>query len=182
MHAVDTRPRELDRLRADLDRAWPELPRPVELRWSDDLVVALHGGTPWCYGPAEKDPLRTRDGRSVVPRDQRARLRAWVQRGVPFQRIAIAHELPRSAVVGRVLPALRHGPRTCTDQQARALVEPVPAPPRTRRAVAAMTRPRGVAGRVLEHLLDPIVLGVIAPGSPRHDELCLWYPLAVWRW
>jgi hypothetical protein len=107
--------------------------------------------------------------------------------GVPFQRLAIVHEVNREGPVRQLLPALRDGPETCTDEVARALNGGVPEHPGVVRAVQALDvlvccATSTVPDRVWKTLLDPIIFGIIAPTPPRHGQLCLWYPLAAWRW
>jgi hypothetical protein len=107
--------------------------------------------------------------------------------GVPFQRLAIAHELDPQGPVRELLPALRNGPKTCTDEVARTLVGGVPEHPGVTRAVQALDvlvcgATSAVPDRVWNALLDPIIFGIIGPTPPCHGQLCLWYPLAAWRW
>jgi hypothetical protein len=189
-HALDRKTRaELSGLDDYLHWIWPALPAPMTLEWSDSLVVTLDQGRPWIYGPAERDPLQGSRGGSVLPQQVRRRLKKIARLGVPFQRLAVAHELDRQGPVGDLMPTLEEGPRTCTDELARVLVGDVPAHPGVSRAVRILDG--AVAGArfaaslpasLVSSVLDPIVFGVIAPGPPRHGELCLWYPLAAWRW
>jgi hypothetical protein len=195
MYALDIRARpepqdvvslaELADLEADLSRRWPDLPDPLILEWSDAHVVALDGGEAWTFGPAEDDPLRDRRGRSLIPRQQRAQLKATAESGVPFQRLAVAHQLEPTGPVRFLMPTLAFGARTCTDDIAKALVGPVPEHPKVALAVrlldAAVGGALSSAGRATA-LLDPILFGIIAPSPPRHGDACLWYPLAAWRW
>ena len=63
----------------------------------------------------------------------------------------------------------------------------MPAHPGVTRAVAVLDAAvSGAASAVginaVVSVLDPIIFGVIAPTPPRHDQLCLWYPLVAWRW
>jgi hypothetical protein len=152
-------------------------------------VVALSRGSPWIYGPVEQNPLRNARGATVLPQRVRARLKKVAAWRVPFQRLAIAHELDRDGPVHHLLPALQSGPQTCTDEVARALVGELPVHPWLARAVrgmdvavnGAISAARGavqLAGKVL----DPVIFGVLAPAPPRHGDLCLWYPLTAWRW
>jgi hypothetical protein len=106
---------------------------------------------------------------------------------VPFQRLAIAHELNPEGPVRDLLPALKTGPLNLTDEVARALVGAVPEHPGVVRAVRALDvlmcgATSAVPDRVWNALLDPIIFGIIAPPPLRHGQLCLWYPLAAWRW
>jgi hypothetical protein len=194
---VPSRPTALDRTaRAELTEfstnlkwVWRNLPTPITLEWSESLVVALDQGSPWVYGPVERDPLRHSGGGSVMPRQVLKRLKKKAKLGLPFQRLAIAHELDRDGPASRLLPALEAGPRVCPDEVARELVGDVPAHPGVARAVRVMdaavggaTSAAGVTTHLVSSLLDPIVFGVVAPQPPRHGELCLWYPLAAWRW
>jgi hypothetical protein len=189
-HAPERKARaELASFNNYLQWVWPALPSPMTLEWSDSLVVVLDQGRPWIYGPVERDPLQGSRGGSVLPNGVRRRLKKIVRLGVPFQRLAIAHELDREGPVGDLLPALDDGPQPCTDGVARLLVGEVPAHPGVRRAVRVLdaavggaTFAAGFPASLVGSVLDPIVFGVIAPQPPRHGELCLWYPLAAWRW
>jgi hypothetical protein len=189
-HALERKTRaELTGLNHYLHWIWPALPTPMTLGWSDSLVVGLDQRTPWIYGPVERDPLRHSDGGSVLPRRVLKRLKKIAKLGVPFQRLAIAHELDREGPVRDLLPALKEGPRICTDELARVLVGDIPAHPGVTRAVRVLdaavggaTIAAGLPVSLVSSVLDPIVFGVLAPQPPRHGELCLWYPLAAWRW
>lgn len=198
MHALDVRTRthsrdlsgstELVDLGDHIQRRWPNLPDPIMLEWSESPVVGIdRSGVPWIFGPVERDPLRGSRGATVVPRQQLARLKQVADSGVPFQRLATAHELDPDGVVRQLLPDLENGARTCTDGLARALVGEVPAHPGVVRAVRALDAAVGGATsalprKLLTALLDPIIFGIIAPAPLRHGELCLWYPLVAWRW
>ena len=130
---------ELIELSVQIKDKWPSLPHPLLLEWTETPLVSLdRSGVPWVIGPAERDPLRSSRGRTVVPRRQRVRLKRMADLGVPFQRLAIAHELDPGGPVQRLLPALRDGPRTCTDEVARALVGGVPAHPGVTRGVRVL--------------------------------------------
>jgi hypothetical protein len=179
--------RELVDLSIHIHQEWPALLAPIVLEWSDNPVVALDGGVPWIYGPVERDPLRGSQGQTVIPHEHRAELRRIVQFGVPFQRLAIAHELHPDGPIRELLPALQTGARTCTDEVARRLVEGVPEHPGTARAVRVLDAAIGgvassISNTVSKVALDPIIFGIIALRPPRHGELCLWYPLVAWRW
>jgi hypothetical protein len=121
-----------------------------------------------------------------VPRAQRRALAALAAQGVPFERIAIAHELDPLGPVRLLVPALCDGPRTCTPIVARQVAGPLPAHPglaRMSRAfgrLAGATISAGSAAAAL--LLDPIVFGVVAPDRLDHGAPALWYPLVAWRW
>lgn len=195
MHALDVRndPATLEHcsldglgdLAADLHQAWPELPQPLLLHWSDHPILAVDGDRPWLYGPIERDPTARR-GRVVVPRAQRKLLRAFALAGFPAQRIASAHELDPHGPVADLLPRLQHSPRTCTDAVARAVVGPVPPHPAVARAARVLDSIVRSAGRVvtdgLEVALDPIIFAVVSRVRPAHGEPCLFYPLSAWRW
>jgi hypothetical protein len=175
-------------LAVQVRRTWAALPAPLTLAWSDSPMVALDHEAPWVYGPVERDPLRGSNGGTVIPHRERARLNEFAALGVPFQRLAIAHELNPDGPVRHLLPALKTGPRTCTDEVARALVGVVPTHRGTARAVRVLDAAVGAmsGARTRSHLLnvlrDPIIFGIIAPTPPRHGEPCLWYVLAAWRW
>jgi hypothetical protein len=106
---------------------------------------------------------------------------------VPFQRLAIAHELNPEGPVRHLLPELKTRPLIVTDELARALVGGIPEHPGVIRAVQALDvlvcgATSVVPDRVWSALLDPIIFGITAPTPPRQGQLCLWYPLAAWRW
>jgi hypothetical protein len=176
---------ELAELSVQINERWPSLPEPLPLVWTETPLVSIdRSGVPWVIGPAERDPLRTARGRTVIPHKQRAQLKRIAKLGVPFQRLAIAHELDPE---GQLLPALRTQPQPCTNEAARALVGEVPAHPGVTRAVmvldAAVSGATSAVGiNAVVSALDPIIFGVIAPTPPQHRQLCLWYPLAAWRW
>jgi hypothetical protein len=179
---------ELAELSVQINQMWPSLPEPLPLVWNETPLVSIdRSGVPWVIGPAEHDPLRTTGGRTVIPRKQRAKLKRIAKLGVPFQRLAIAHELDPEGAVRQLLPVLRTHPQPCTNEVARALVGEVPAHPGVTRAVmvldAAVNGATSAVGiNAVVSVLDPIIFGVIAPTPPQRGQLCLWYPLAAWRW
>ena len=179
---------ELAELSVQINQMWSSLPEPLPLAWTETPLVSIdRSGVPWVIGPAEHDPLRTAGGRTVIPHKQRAQLKRIAELGVPFQRLAIAHELDPQGPVGQLLPALRTQPQPCTNELARALAGEVPAHPGVTRAVmvldAAVNGATSAVGiNAVVSVLDPIIFGVIAPTPPRHGQLCLWYPLVAWRW
>jgi hypothetical protein len=179
---------ELAELSVQINQRWPSLPEALLLPWTETPLVSIdRSGVPWVIGPAERDPLRTAGGRTVIPHKQRAQLKRIAKLGVPFQRLAIAHELDPEGPVRQLLPALRTQPQPCTNELARALVGDVPAHPGVTRAVtvldAAVNGATSALGiNAVASVLDPIIFGVIAPTPPRHGQLCLWYPLVAWRW
>jgi hypothetical protein len=179
---------ELAGLSRQVEARWPDLPPPHVLEWTEVPLLAVdRSGAPWVIGPTERDPVRDSRGHAVVPRRQRARLKRIAELGIPFQRLAIAHELDPAGPVKHLLPELREGPRPCTDEVARKLVGGVPAHPATSRAIRALESPIRAATstapiRVLSTVLDPIIFGIIAPTAPQQGEPCLWYPLVAWRW
>jgi hypothetical protein len=179
---------ELAELSVQINQMWPSLPEPRLLEWTETPLVALdRSDIPWVIGPAEHDPLQSTRGRTVIPHKQRAQLKRIAKLGVPFQRLAIAHELDPQGRVRQLLPALRTQPQPCTNELARALVGDVPAHPGVTRAVtvldAAVNGATSAVGiNAVVSVLDPIIFGVIAPTPPRHGHLCLWYPLVAWRW
>jgi hypothetical protein len=179
---------ELAELSVQINQMWPSLPDPLRLEWTETPLVSIdRSGVPWVIGPAECDPVRSARGRTVIPRKQRAELKRIAKLGVPFQRLAIAHELDPQGPVRQLLPALRTQPQPCTSELARVLAGEVPAHPGVTRAVmvldAAVSAATSAVGlNAVVSILDPIIFGVIAPTPPRHGQLCLWYPLIAWRW
>jgi hypothetical protein len=179
---------ELAQLSVQIKDRWSSLPNPLPLVWTETPLVSIDSsGVPWVIGPAERDPLRSARGRTVIPHKQRTSLKRIAELGVPFQRLAIAHELDPEGPVRQLLPTLRAGPQPCTDELAQALVGPVPPHPGVTRAVRVFdTAVRGATSAVpinaVVSALDPIIFGVIAPTTPQHGQLCLWYPLVAWRW
>ena len=190
MLALKTRPEEMNvelaMLDAELTRKWAELPRPIVVEWSEAPVLTLDRGTPWLVGPAERDPVRSRRGHAIIPREQRAQLERIRSTGVRFDRVAIAHELDPAGPVRSLLPLLERGARPCSDNIARLVVGRTPPHPGVERAARALDNALGGAvatvRQSLDALLDPIVFGVVAPGGPRAGEPSLWYPLVAWRW
>lgn len=170
-----------------LREQWPSLPEPLLWHWSDEPLLTLDRGRPWVLAPADRDPAAVH-GRSVVPRARVRDLAAVADLGVPVNRIAIAHELDPAGAVAGLLPVLAYGPRTCTDEVARAVVDPVPPPPALRRLGGAVDRVirhgRRAAETAVDLLLDPIVFGVVGPDGrrPAHGELSIFLPLTAWRW
>jgi hypothetical protein len=189
LHSPEVRAHpELAGLRRQLDLRWPDLPPPLVLEWTERSLLAVdRSGVPWVVGPTERDPVRDSWGRTVLPRRERARLKNIAELDIPFQRLAIAHELNPDGPVHQLPPALRDGPKPCTDEIARELVGEVPQHPGVVRAVQALdVLVCGATSAVPDHvwnaLLDPIIFGIIAPTPPRHGKFCLWYPLVAWRW
>ena len=164
----------------------PYLRQPRTLVWSDSLMIARDSGGSWVVGPAERDPMRGRHGRTVLPRAARTRLRKIAAYGIPFQRLAIAHELDPDLAVGE-LPAIGDGPQFCSDEDARRLVGRVPAHPGVARTIRLLdslvpgTTAAG-AGAVVRRALDPIVFGVVGPRPPPPGAVTLWYPRTAGRW
>ncbi len=180
--------RELAELSVQIGERWPSLLPPLQLEWTETPLVSRdRSGVPWVIAPVERDPLRGPKGRTVLPRRQRARLKRIAELDIPFQRLAIAHELNPEGPVRQLLPALRDGPKKCTDEVARALVGGVPEHPGVKRAVQALDvlvcgATSVVPAQVWNTLLDPIIFGIIALTPPQQGQLCLWYPLVAWRW
>jgi hypothetical protein len=177
---------ELDRLGAELTKRHPDLRLPIRVDWPQHSLLALERERAWWLGPAECDPHRDQRGRVPVPPVPRTRLKELARRGIPFQRVAIAHELDRAGPVRDLLPALRQGPRTCTAETARMVVGSPPAHPRVTWAAHLLATLAGgtssAVGLVAETVLDPIVFGVVAPRAPRPGDVTLWFPLVAWRW
>ena len=177
---------ELDRLGAELIERRPDLRPPIRVDWPQHSLLAFEAGRPWWLGPAECDPHCDRRGRIPMPPEPRARLQELARAGLPFQRVAIAHELDPAGPVRDLLPALERGPRTCTAETARMLIGTPPVHPGVSRAARLLAtllgRTSSAVGRVAETLLDPIVWGVVAPRAPRAGDATLWFPLVAWRW
>jgi hypothetical protein len=166
--------------------------------WIDAPLVALDYGRIWLLTPTEHDPVRTADGRYVIPGRPLRELRQRAATSAQFHHIAIAHELDSNGLARQLLPDLANGPRMCSDQAASHLVGPVPAHPGVARLSAMMelfsagavqlARAGWVAvvgASVLLHavLRDPIIFGIVgADGPPMVGETALWYPLTAWEW
>ena len=166
----------------ELRRRWSQLPTPMMLPWVEQPVLVLDRGTPWVYGPVEQDPGMTERG-MALPRPVIWRLAELAKLELPFQRLAIAHELDPDGPAAGYLPALRAGPRPCTADEARTLVGPPPVHPAVRRTARILDALLGRTARAAkETLLDPILFGVV--GSPElvSGEHARYYPLAAWRW
>jgi hypothetical protein len=179
---------ELAELSVQINQMWPSHPEPLPLAWTETPLVSIdRTGVPWVIGPAAHDPLQGARGRTVIPHKQRAQLKRIAKLGVPFQRLAIAHELDPEGPVRQLLPVLRTRPQPCTNELARVLVGEVPAHPGVTRAMmvldAAVSGATSAIGiNAVVSVLDPIIFGIIARTPPRHGQLCLWYPLVAWRW
>ncbi len=178
---------EFARVIAALEQQWPQLPSPIVLPCSDYPVVGLDGGTPWLYAFAQHDPLRGANGVAVLPRRQRHELRRIAAAGSQFDAVAVAHELDVNGPARSLMAELSDGPRTCTDEVARALVGPVPAHPGVSRAAGMLDALFGGdalawAGAALDRLLDPILFGVVAPFGLVHGLPGVFQPLVAWKW
>ena len=176
-------------LRADaLTKRYPGLPRGHRRLWSDEPVVAPDDDRLWLVSPLERDPVLGPHGPSVLPADQRRRLRRWADEGPRFHPVAVAHELaPDEPLHTALLAQLDGHPRTCDDATARALVDPAPAHPAVSRVIGLLDelahfRSSRLAGRAADALLDPIAFGIVAPPRPEHGAPARWYPLSAWRW
>jgi hypothetical protein len=177
----------LTRTAADLARAWPQLPAAVVLPYSDHPIVALDGDRPWLWAPVRRDPLMGESGVAVLPRRPRHELRRIAVEGFPFDDVAVAHELDADGPARSLLPLLQDGPRTCTDEVARELVGRVPDHPGVARAVGILDALVGGdalawAGEALERLLDPLILGIVAPYGLVHGKPAVFQPLVAWEW
>lgn len=185
---LDPRTRaDLDRVIAELEGQFPQLPSPVAGVWSADPLLVDDHGTPWLISPAGRDPLFGPGGPAVLPRRPRRELCRIRAAGHRFDAVAIAHELDAAGPAGALLPLLRDGPRPCTDAVARELVGPVPPHPVLARAVGILDALVGGdawawAGEALERILDPIVFGVVAPHGLAHRTPVVFQPLVAWRW
>jgi hypothetical protein len=175
---------ELDR---QISQSWPDRNHPRVLDWTENPLLAVDdSGVPWLISPAERDPLQDKGGGTVLPRKQRAQLKRITKLGVPFQRLAIAHELDPEGAVQELMPTLNSGPQFCSDEDARALVGRIPPNPGLIRALQALDSAVRVATSIVPSslwtILDPIIFGIIAPTMPQQGQPCLWYPLVAWRW
>ena len=99
---------ELAELSVQINQMWPSLPDHSRWPWTETPMVSIdRSGVPWVIGPAEHDPLQSARGNTVIPHKQRAQLKRIAKFGIPFQRLAIAHELDPQGPVRQLLPALR---------------------------------------------------------------------------
>jgi hypothetical protein len=160
----------------ELGRRWTQLPAPLERMWSDRPMLVLDGGAPWAFGPVE-EPL-------VMPGWVIRRLEKIAALDLPFQRLAVAHELDPEGPVAGLLPALRDGPLVLTAHEARAVVGPPRTHPVLRRTARLLERMVGRAAmaRAAEKILDPILFGVVGAPDLAHGRPALFYPLVAWRW
>jgi hypothetical protein len=178
---------DIERVIADLELQFPQLPPPVVLPWSDHAVVALDRGQPWLLSPARSDPVMGVRGPAVLPRRQRRQLQRMVTAGARFDEVAVAHELDPDGLPESLVDLLRDGPRACSNEVARELVGPVPPHPGLVRAMGMLDAlvggdAPGRAARMLDRLLDPIVFGVVAPWPLAHGVPSVWQPLVAWSW
>jgi hypothetical protein len=150
--------------------------------WIDAPLVVLDQGRIWLLAPAERDPVRTADGRHVVPARPLSELRQIAAIGAQFHHIAIAHELDADGPARQLLPVLAGGPQRCSNQLARQLVGPVPTHPGVAR-LAAMMELSSAVSFLSAIMRDPIVFGVVGRnGPPIVGEPALWYLLTAWEW
>ena len=171
----------------------PEL-RPTLAPWIDGPLLNLHRGHAWLVAPAERDPLMTSDGRHVIPTRPLMELRRVAATRARFDNFAIAHELNTEGPVRHLVPLLAYGPRMCTDQVARQLVDPVPPHPGVAKLALVMEAFAGGIVRVTSvgpaareavarFVGDPIIFGVAGGhGIPAVGETALWYALTAWEW
>jgi hypothetical protein len=163
-------------------RRWSQLPAPMVLPWVEQPVLVLDRGAPWVYGPVEHDPGMTDRG-MALPRPVIRRLAELAALELPFQRLAIAHELDPTEPAADHLPELRSGPRPLTAAEARFLVGPPPVHPGVRRTARVLEALVGRAARAAkETLLDPILFGVVGSPDLVAGEPARYYPLVAWRW
>jgi hypothetical protein len=168
--------------------------RAIHAPWSDEPMLLLDDGVPYMITPEERDPVRRSEGRHTIPARQITLLRDHAEAGARFDRIALVHELDPFGPVADLLPVLRRGPVTCSQQVAEAVVSPIPDHPVVARVARVVDRVAGLissgAGGLESVLresadlaLDPIVFGVVGIGAaPRQGVTARWYPLAAWRW
>jgi hypothetical protein len=180
----------------DIAVANPRYPPPWVAPWIDAPLVGLDHGRAWLLTPAERDPVRTADGRHVIPARPLRELRQVAAKGARFHHIAIAHELDHEGPVRQRLPALAEGPRTCGDQVARQFVGSVPGHPGVARLAAIMelfsagafelAKTIAMVGASVQSgavLRDPIIFGILgADGPPIVGETAFWFPLTAWEW
>jgi hypothetical protein len=147
------------------------LPAPVRRAWSDRAVLVRDRGVPWVFGPV--------DGPVVMPGRVIRRLEEIAALGMPFQRLAIAHELDPD---GPAADLLEGGPRFLTAHDARSLVGPPRAHPALRRAARLLDRMVGATVTGLaEKILDPILFGVVGAPDLAHGRPADFYPLVAWK-
>src|SRR6476659_780522 len=83
---------DIERVIAELERQFPQLPPPIVRPWSDQPLLALDRG-PWLLSPARSDPVMGDAGPAVLPRAQRRQLQRIANTGAHFDAITVAHEL-----------------------------------------------------------------------------------------
>ena len=125
---------------------------------------------PWWFGPAECDPFATAGAACRCRKPYGPGCRSWPNSGLPFQRVALAHELDPAGPVQELLPSLRRGAVECSAGRAvagRAAARRIPGCVAAARVLDALVGGLGSgAFRVVDAVLDPIVFGVVGRRSP----------------
>ncbi|WP_460359294.1 hypothetical protein [Mycobacterium sp. ZZG] len=160
------------------------------------------GDAPWVVCPAAHDPMIAEG--LPIPDCQRRQLKAYVDAGMDFPHIYLAHEVAKRSAHRVGKPVLEHH-RALTDSEAKQLIVRPNAPATTRKTAhrldtAARALGRGLratgtatavvtAGAVAIPLLmadglDPAVLGAVTlPGANRTPTApAAWFLLAHWDW
>ncbi len=173
----------------------PFLPDPTLAAWDESPRLYRSKQEPWLLLPAEHDPMRTLKGQVAIPQRCLAELHRIADRGVEFDRLAVAHELDPKVVPGHLNPVLDGAGVRCTHEVARHLVGTITPPPVAgRRMAAALDKTvdalsRGSAAAAAAPFtaslgaLDPIIFGVLGEaGPPAAGEPAYWFVLTAWRW
>lgn len=164
--------------------------------WNDQPTVVRDRKTtaPWLLTPFEHDPYRTKDGGYPLPAEVRRELDALGKAHLPFDTIAVAHELDESPHVTAMLAKAGPSGVQVTPRQASLVLGRLPAPAglqRKARGVDALVAKAGGlfgagVGALMAApavLLDPIMFGVcLLEESSVPGRIALYYPLVAWEW
>jgi hypothetical protein len=137
--------------------------------------VVSRTASDWLILPGDLDPLY-QQGQLAAPRNVRARIREFLNAGVWFDSIAIAHEVPPGAV-GKV----KH-----IDDLLQLLEPPMPKSlPVLSNVIGSLVDGVGRAEALVEQFLrkaaDPVILGAVVANPPAKDGDAAYFFLVA-RW
>lgn len=153
------------------------------------------GHAPWVLCPASSDPMVAAG--LPIPSRQRRQLTAFVNAGMDFRHVYLAHEIAERSVHRARRPVLDHF-RTLSDLEAEQLIARPEAPAATRRTARRIDQVARACGRglattaaavaaaplVLLDGLDPAVLGAVTllEARDKPHAPAAWFLLAHWDW